>query len=300
MEPYEQRQSAFERLGTFFLIWMGCFLLFNLLSAGLILLTLGKEAYTSMSSATLIAEENLALVKILQMVLSIGMFGVPPVIFIFLSKPRDWAFLKLKQAPSAGLSILTIGIIILAAPLIAWALELNQKMELPSSLENYFRDLQLSQEKLLEALLAMRGVGDFAVNFLMIAVIPAVVEELLFRGVLQQLLEKSLQNIHVAVLLTGSFFSLIHFEFYGFFPRFIMGILLGYMFYWSRNLWLVILGHFIFNGLQLLLLYLYQLGRISYDINQMTAFPPLVTMISTLLLIGVVYLFDRAARQTAN
>jgi membrane protease YdiL (CAAX protease family) len=80
-----------------------------------------------------------------------------------------------------------------------------------------------------------------------IALIPAIGEELLFRGVIQGSIFKN-TNIHVAVLLTSIIFSAFHLQFYGFLPRMVLGILLGYSLAWSGSLWLPVLIHFINNG----------------------------------------------------
>ncbi|GIV35011.1 MAG: hypothetical protein KatS3mg031_2546 [Chitinophagales bacterium] len=294
------RNTAFDLLGTFFLIWMGCFLLFNLLSAAIIILLHGKDIYTQMDSTLQMARQHPGLIKTLQMILSAGMFGLPPLLLILVSRHVSWSFLRLHRPPEFLQVMLTLVIGVSSGPFVAWALEVNQQVQLPPALESLFRSLQTSQEQLLEMLLVMHTPADLAVNFLMIAIIPAVAEELLFRGALQQLLEKALQNVHVAILLTAAFFSLIHFEFYGFLPRFFMGILLGYLFYFSQNLWLAMAGHLFFNGIQVILLYLYQVGLIQFDINHMQAFPPLVTMISTVFMIGALYLFDRYSQTAGN
>jgi membrane protease YdiL (CAAX protease family) len=86
------------------------------------------------------------------------------------------------------------------------------------------------------------------VSFLSIAIIPAICEELVFRGVMLPLLAKITRNIHAAVWITAMLFSLIHVQFYGFLPRMIMGALLGYFVVWSGSLWTSILAHFINNA----------------------------------------------------
>ncbi len=289
-------KPATERLGLFFLIWMGCFLFFNLLAAGLLMLIYGKEAYETIASTAGLAAQNIHLVRALQITMSLGIFALPVVIFSLLNKPEGWKFLRLHQLPSIkllGLSILVIGF---AGPLILWALDLNQNMTLPaafSQMEQYLRDMEKRSEELLVILLAMPTRMDFMLNFLMIAIVPAIAEELLFRGALQQLLKEVLGNVHVAILLTGIFFSFIHFQFFGFLPRVMMGVLFGYLFYWSRNLWVPIFAHFLHNGFQVVMVYLFQKKMVDTDIETMQALPPAFTMVSTVLLMATLYLFDK-------
>lgn len=281
------------------MVWMGCFLFFNLLAAGMFLLFYGTEVYEMVSSGS-VSLENLNAVRFAQILLSAGIFGIPPVVFLYISKPGGVAFFRLGAMPPLKLILLTAVIVALAAPLVLWALDVNQKMNLPSAfktLENYLRDLEYKNEKLLESLLIMRSGSDFLLNFLMIAIIPAFAEELLFRGTLQQLLIRALRDAHMAIIVTGIFFSFIHFQFYGFLPRMLLGILLGYIFFWSGNLWLSIFAHFLNNGVQVAMVYLFQRGAISFNIEEVDVFPPVVTMAATILLFTAVYIFDLATQK---
>lgn len=282
------------------MVWMGSFLFFNLFAAGFLLLFYGQEVYEVITSSEQVEMENLHLVRFLQIIISIGIFGVPPLIFMLISKPREWSFFRLNKMPPLNLTLLTILIVVLAAPLILWALDINQRMQLPAvfkGLENYLRHLEDKNQKLLESLLVMRSVYDLMVNFLMIAIVPAIVEELLFRGTLQQLLQKATGDAHIAIIVTGMFFSFIHFQFYGFFPRMLLGILFGYLFFWSGNLWLPIFAHFLNNGVQVVMVYLFQTGKISLNIDEMNAFPPYITMTATVFLFAAIYIFDLAAQR---
>src|SRR5690554_5832087 len=100
--------------------------------------------------------------------------------------------------------------------------------------------------------------GDFILALIVIGLIPAVGEELLFRGLVQNQIGAITKNIHVAIWLAAFLFSTFHFQFYGFVPRMFLGVLFGYLYYWSGNLFIAMLAHFINNGLTLILLYMYQ------------------------------------------
>lgn len=283
-----------ERLGLFFLIWSGCFLFFSLLSQGFLLLYLGKDAYQQFTSGAAFTPQMVEITRYLQILLSIGIFGVPPLVFVLLSKPRDWSLLSLNRVPKFQLMALTVLLVAFSLPVVTWALEVNQGLQLPAELESQLRAIEERNAEFLKMVLTMNNLTDFLLNFLMIAIIPPIVEELLFRGALQQLIQKQ-TGPHVAIILAGAFFSMIHMEFYGFFPRFLLGVMLGYLFYWSGSLWVPIFAHFLHNGVQVLLLYLYQRGAIDTDIEQMESFPPYVTMGATILFFVTLYIFDRAA-----
>jgi membrane protease YdiL (CAAX protease family) len=91
-----------------------------------------------------------------------------------------------------------------------------------------------------------------ALNMFMIAVLPALGEEFLFRGVIQRLLTEWTANKHVGVWMAAFIFSFIHFQFYGFLPRFLLGLYFGYLLVWSSCIWVPVTGHFINNGVAVL------------------------------------------------
>jgi len=137
----------------------------------------------------------------------------------------------------------------------------------------------------------MDSFGSFLLNMLMVAVIPAVGEELLFRGVIQKLLQKLVNNAHLAIIITAILFSAMHFQFYGFLPRWIMGIILGYLFYWSGNIWYPIIAHFLNNGFQVLMVYL---GNMPLEEVATPELPPLdmaytAGAVVSLICIGLVF-----------
>ena len=109
-------------------------------------------------------------------------------------------------------------------------------------------------------------IGGLLFNLLIIALIPAIGEELTFRGVLQQGLTRRM-NPHIAILLSSAIFSFIHFQFYGFLPRMFLGMLLGYLFYTSGSLWTSMLMHFINNGCAVVVYYLNNKGVIDVDVD---------------------------------
>ena len=118
----------------------------------------------------------------------------------------------------------------------------------------------------------------------MIALLPAVGEELIFRGIIQRILKNLFRSGHLSVWVTAFVFSAIHFQFYGFLPRFILGLVFGYLFLWSETLWLPVIAHFINNGVLLLLVY-FQNPEISYIRNDLPL-PEQIAPLTVSVLIG--------------
>lgn len=157
-------------------------------------------------------------------------------------------------------------LIFVISPLISFLSELNQNIVFPSSLsslENILKDLEEKSRIATELFLQVNSTSDIVVNFFIVAVLAAVSEELLFRGVLQRLMSTVISNIHLNIFICAIIFSAIHFQFYGFLPRLVLGMVLGYAFYFSKSLWVPILIHFLNNGTAVLVDFLYKRNLIS-------------------------------------
>jgi membrane protease YdiL (CAAX protease family) len=131
------------------------------------------------------------------------------------------------------------------------------------------------------------NIVEFLAAIVILAVVPAIGEELLFRGILQNKITLLTKNYHVAIWVSAIIFSAIHFQFYGFVPRVLLGALFGYLYVWSGNLGVAILAHFINNGFTLFLIY----AGLSLD-----AVAPIELCVgATVLVITFLYLFRRQA-----
>lgn len=137
----------------------------------------------------------------------------------------------------------------------------NEHIQLPAFLEKFelwAQAKELEIKKLTLFLTTFDSFGQFLVGFVVIAILPAIGEEFLFRGLIQNKLIIITKNAHIAIWITGFLFSIIHFQFYGLIPRALLGVLFGYLYYWSGNLILPILAHFINNGISVTFMYMMQ------------------------------------------
>ncbi|NLA62120.1 MAG: CPBP family intramembrane metalloprotease [Bacteroidales bacterium] len=186
----------------------------------------------------------------IQMVL---MFFMPAITLITWSGNKPIVFLGLQSSrDSLVLYLLAFAILLGGMPFITLISELNQMLVLPqwlSGLELWMKNLEESAQVTTNLLLEGTSIWDLLGNILFIGVFAAVAEEVFFRGALQQLLGKLFKNKHLAVWVTAFIFSLLHMQFYGFLPRIILGAVLGYLFVYSKNLWIPIFVHFLNNAL---------------------------------------------------
>jgi len=206
------------------------------------------------------SKDALGSLKLFQLFSAIGLFIVPPIFYSFFVSGKLLGGLSLGNAAKPISYLLVVALMFLVGPFISWMVELNSAIEFPeflSELEVWMKESELSAEKLTKAFLSFDGVGSFLYVLLIVAIVPAFGEELLFRGVLQNILVSWTKNIHFGIWITAILFSALHMQFYGFFPRMLLGVMFGYLLVWTGSLWLPILGHFINNGSVVLMSYLY-------------------------------------------
>lgn len=181
-----------------------------------------------------------------------GVFVLPGIIWAYYydyDTPWQPLGLHIRQKPTIWLYVGILVIVI--SPLIYWIYGINQQMELPeawSALEASMKTAEEESEKTIKLLLSATGTQAFLINILVIAILPAVGEELLFRGVLQNIFRGLFNNPHIAIWLGAILFSALHMQWYGFLPRLLLGAMFGYIYFWSGSIMLSIFAHFINNG----------------------------------------------------
>jgi membrane protease YdiL (CAAX protease family) len=249
------------------------FILLMLLFVSFIIFNaLGMLGVSLIDAPSLTDFENKATIqslKFLQAFSSIGLFIVPPFLFAYLtSKSLNFTAVSRQQF------LLTVAIMALSFPLINALALWNESLHLPSFLsdvEAWMRTAESQAMQITEAFLKVDHWSGLCINILIIGVIPALGEELLFRGVIQKELFSKYGKIHLSIWITAFLFSAIHLQFLGFIPRFLIGGLLGYLFYWSGSIWLPIIAHFVNNAGAVILSYLIGQQSISNDVEYLVA-----------------------------
>lgn len=195
--------------------------------------------------------DNIGILKFFQVLQTIGMFILPPVILAFSLDNQPYRYLQMDRIPSMVSLGLVAAVILVSGPLIEWFALINQQLVLPSwlsSLENWMRNSEDQAGEITKAFLATKSLGGLLGNILVVAVLPAIGEELLFRGILQKMIKSLIGSSHGAIWITAILFSALHLQFFGFLPRMLLGVLFGYLLEWTGSLWLPILAHFINNA----------------------------------------------------
>ena len=204
----------------------------------------------------------LGYLKLTQFLYTLVVYLAPPALFAYLADPKPAEWLHLQKSPRILPVTLAILVMLAGLPMVGFTSDWNHTWHLSEA----SRQLEEKAEMLTRILLIMPNVGTLLVNLVLIAIVPAIAEEFFFRGVMQRLLIQMLHKAPwVAIIITSVIFSAIHMEWLDFIPRVILGFLLGTIYYLSGNLWLPIIGHFLNNGMQVLMVYLYQAKFIQDD-----------------------------------
>ncbi|MEA4976094.1 MAG: CPBP family intramembrane glutamic endopeptidase [Paludibacter sp.] len=200
---------------------------------------------------------DISSIKLAQFMQSLGLFVIPPFLLAYFWGEKPLQYLQINREPLSKDVLLAIIIMLSAVPAINLLGEINHTIHFPDSLswlENQLIDMEERAEDLTLRMLEVDTVGGLLVNLGLIAIIPAIGEELFFRGILQQILQNKVKA-HAAVWITAIIFSAIHFQFFGFIPRMLMGALLGYLFLWTGNIWVPVAAHFTNNAAAVLYYY---------------------------------------------
>ena len=266
------------------------FLLMALIIIGLILGTVIGLAYVFITKSD---PNDLNALRFMQISSQIFTFVLPPIAYAFLVKEKPVNALGLKKSKILWV-LIGIAMIFAIMPFNSILAEWNANLTLPDSMskiESLMKQMQDAATEMIEKFVSVDTIGGLVLNLFMIAGLAALGEELLFRSIIQTSLIKICKNAHIGILIASVIFSFIHFEFYGFFPRLILGMLLGYMFYFSGSIWIPMLMHFLNNGTVVLIYFLNNKGITSIDVDTFgqTSIPVLIVSIVVMI---VLFLFS--------
>jgi len=182
--------------------------------------------------------------------LSTVLFFVPPVlVYLFMSFPGNYGyFLGFRKAEKANMYVLGVIGILLVMPFVFWLGQLNQHIDLPRK----FLEMEEEASRFMIAFLKVNKPIDIIINVFIIALLPAVCEEIFFRGALQRIIINITRNPWVGIVVTAILFSALHMQFLGFLPRVFLGIILGAFYWFSGSLWTSIIPHFVNNAVQVI------------------------------------------------
>jgi membrane protease YdiL (CAAX protease family) len=197
----------------------------------------------------------------LQFLSQLGTFVFPALLASYLFSENYKEYLYLNTPFNGSIVFWTILSMIFVLPFLNLITQLNEQMVLPDflkGLEEFLKSMEESAAKLTESMLHAENIQAILFNILVVAVFAAIGEEFVFRGVLQRIFGRMIRNNHIVIWSVAFIFSAIHFQFFGFVPRLLLGAYFGYLLYFTKNLWIPILAHFTNNFIGVMLFAIYQ------------------------------------------
>jgi len=265
-EEHEEN-SAYLQLLMILLFAIAGIIIGIILSVLIILMLYGTASLSSLATGEGDYDKYVVVLKISQVLTTACLFILPPV---WLAKKEKMAlkdFYGFKK-PQLFILFLIILIMVCTMPMMEWIALANQKMTFPDILkpvENWMREKEDAAMKMTVLLLKVDHISDFFINLFIIALLPAIAEEFIFRGAVQRSFNRMFRDPHVAIWITAFIFSAIHLQFFGFIPRLLLGALFGYIYWWTGSLWYTMLAHFLNNGYAVCLAWYMQLHHIPLD-----------------------------------
>jgi len=276
--PLTQGYYPWVALPVVVLFSAGGMILFSSIAMPLIeaLYGIDKEELAAIIQNSSVNEKGIPALFVFQALSSIGGFIAGPLLYLYAFEKNPRNLFRSSLTVTGRTVWLAFLIVISFMGVNAVVIQWNAQLELPefmSRFEQWAIENELQAERLTDTLTSMPSLGHFFAAFFVIAIIPGIGEELLFRGLIQNKLYAGLRNIHWAIWITGFLFGAIHGQLYGLFPRMFLGVLFGYLYYWSGSLLIPILAHFFNNGFTLIMIYFYRKNMIGYDIEDAANIP---------------------------
>lgn len=257
-------------------------------------LAFGKDMAEMLSIQPAAIQGEGYILKYIQVSQQIALFIIPAIVTAILLRKGNESFLKTDKFPGSIPLFMVIMLALLLLPVTSYTGMLNSKMNLPGWLsvaEKWMRMKEDAASDLTELLIKSEGIGDLIINISILAIIPSVAEELIFRGILQQLLCRIFKSGHLAIWITAIFFSAIHLQFFGFLPRLILGLSFGYLFFWSGNLWIAVFAHFINNAVPVVMSHFVSWNELGDKVSDLADKQILVPLVPALFCVGILFYF---------
>lgn len=223
--------------------------------------------------------------KLLNPILLIFILMLPALLFAYLAYPSATQYLGLHSKTSRNYFAIGVLILFVSLPFVS---ALEEWMQLIPFFKSIEKD---NYNVLTEAMLAGTSTSDLIINTLSICLIPALAEELLFRGCMQQIFLNWLKKYpYIAILIVAIIFSAFHGQLSGFIPRVYLGFILGLVYYYTGNLWITIVMHFINNFISVFFVFLKNKNIIQFNITENTHVNIFLAIGSLLLSLATIYI----------
>jgi len=228
-----------------------------------------------------------------QVFVSLGGFIFAPLIYWrYATKGKSPFFSNYKNLNIKNF-VIVLSLMLVSMVINSWFIKWNADLKLPSwlsSFEAWAKQQEDARQQIIDIITNFNSLGSFLIGIVVIGIIPAFGEEILFRGIIQNIICSIKKNMSFSIVITAFVFSAIHVQFYGFIPRFLLGILFGYIYWYTNNLIYPIFAHFVHNSLVVTMLFLKQKSIVQYDINENEAAPIPLTLLCCFIVVFLIHI----------
>ncbi len=233
---------------------------------------------------------------------SIGTFVFSSFVLALIFKQKPAEYLGLKSFPKVIYLVSVPVLLLVSLPLLSWLVEINNHLVFPkflSVLEKQLKIMEDQNNKLYDLMLGMNGYSDLFINIIVMALIPAVGEELFCRGVLLNVVYDYSGKFFRSVVVVAVIFTLFHMQFYKFVPMMVLAVILGLFINWTQSIWASILFHFLNNTTAVLGNFYYQKGFKNLLTDDKAHMPLILIFLSFFLAIGLIIWLNKFSKQSS-
>lgn len=282
----------------------GLIFLCILLGSGLVALMCGAQgidlhaAFTSFGAESSTEQRNFMRGALLLNHMST--FLVPAMLCGYVFYKKAWPkALSLENPPSLTSTGLGFLFVMSAFPLAQVAFKASRWVVAQFPFLEKFVAVESETEGLLEGMLLMQSPLELVFSLLVMGIVPALGEEMVFRGHIQPQLGRWAKRPLLGIVLTALVFSIVHFEVQRLLAIFWLGLMLGLLFYWTKNLWVPIAAHFLNNGAQVVVAYFNQDKLKELNAGAGEDLPLVAVLVSAVILAGTGFLLWKNAQSEA-
>jgi membrane protease YdiL (CAAX protease family) len=249
----------------------------------------------------LFVPENANLLRVVQFISTLFLFFLPAFFYARICHRKPFAHLGLKKTVTIPQAVIVILIMLACLPLVGALTELTEMLPFSESTFAMFKEKEAEYEQQINIIGRMNNFGEYIISLFMLAILPAVFEEALFRGAVQNLLSRWWRMPVLAIIVTSLLFSAVHFSYLGFLSRAVLGFVLGWMYYRTGNLWLNILAHGVNNAVAITALYITRQNNPSAGLSGADPeMPAWWGLISLAVVTGLFIVFEKLSKRQVD
>ena len=303
MQTYLKTRPVWIQLLLFIGMAFGILMVLSLIGGAILSSLTGKSLFEMNDPATWDPKDPnmLTFIRGMLLIQFLGMFLIPSLLFAYFSDPHPLNYVGLKPPSKAiywGLGIL---VMLVAVPMVEYIGLVNRDLPFPGETRKWMQSMEDEAARTLQVMLGRTTLTDLMLNVVFIAAFAGIGEELFFRGIIQRLFIRSTKSAWMGIVIAAFLFSFFHFQFFGFIPRFLLGILLGAIYWYSGSLWPAIIAHFVYDAFFITLAYFNPELVTNPDAALVDkSYIAVAALLSTALVVLIVWMMKKASTTDYN